>query len=80
MKHCLCKQSILNAYCRHVLYLSRNLRNVCFFQLAGIVVHVDQGHEKAEYGEQKEEDGLDAKAGRRAPGLVDISRSRAVDF
>ncbi len=52
-------------------YLRRHLTVVGFLQLTRLVVEVHQGCNQGKSGEEHEEDGLDAKAGRRrGPVLV----------
>ena len=58
------------------VHLWWHLREVSFFELARLVVDVDDGGDQGEGGQQKEEDGLDTKAGRGAARLVGLGLPR----
>jgi hypothetical protein len=64
--------SVLAPFLRLVLktHLGRNLSKISVFQLARLVVDVDDGGDEGEGGEEQEEQGLDAKAGRGTARLV----------
>ena len=62
--------------CKILVYLWWHLREVSFFELARLVVDVDDGGDQGEGGQQKEEDGLDTKAGRGAARLVGLGLPR----
>ena len=62
--------------CKILVYLWWHLGEVSFFELARLVVDVDDGGDQGEGGQQKEEDGLDTKAGRGAARLVGLGLPR----
>ncbi len=61
-------------------HLRRHLTVVGFLQLTRLVVEVHQGGNQGKGGEEHEEDGLDAKAGRRRGPVLVAAGSPGLDL